>query len=98
LGRDEIPQPSNRSRAEGAEIRRSRRQRICHLVYAGFHQRLNPAVCAATHHRPMLERFDWHKIFLQLNEIDNNEKVNYSMECVKEFDKIPTIKIFDKEV
>lgn len=33
-----------------------------------------------------------------LAEIDNNEKVNYSMECVKEFDKIPTIKIFDKEV
>ena len=33
-----------------------------------------------------------------LAEIDNNEKVNYSMECVKEFDKIPTIKIFNKEV
>lgn len=33
-----------------------------------------------------------------LAEIDNNEKVNYSMECVKEFDKIPTIKIFSKEV
>lgn len=33
-----------------------------------------------------------------LAEIDNNEKVDYSMECVKEFDKIPAIKIFSKEV
>lgn len=31
-----------------------------------------------------------------LAEIDNNEKVNYNMECVKEFDKILAIKIFNK--
>ena len=35
--------------------------------------------------------------YIILAQIDNNEKVNYNMECVKEFDKIPLIKIFNKE-